>query len=98
MPVWRSNLSQTSMYAKFLTYFHGHQAGFHTRTYGITNFRVLTCSTTAERTANMIAMIKKHVAPSNMFLFTHSAALQSASDVLSLAWTSGKDQPVRLID
>ena len=46
----------------------------------------------------MIKVIKKHVAPSNMFLFTDSAALQSAPDVLSLAWTSAKGQPVRLID
>jgi hypothetical protein len=46
----------------------------------------------------MISMLKKHVTPSNMFLFTDAAALQSAPDVLSLAWTSGKGQPVRLID
>ena len=32
MPIWRSNLLQTSMYRKFLTYHAGHKAGFHTRT------------------------------------------------------------------
>jgi hypothetical protein len=96
MPVWRSNLSQTSMYSKFLTYFHGHRAGYHTRTYNITNFRVLTCTTSSDRTANMVDMLKQKIAPSNMFLFTDATALQNIPDVLALAWTSGKGQPVRL--
>jgi len=99
MPVWRSNLtSKTSMYAKFLTYFYGHKANYHGRTYNITNFRVLTCSTTPERIQNMVNLIKRKIAPSNMFLFTDVATLQSTPDVLSLPWVSGKGEIVRLAD
>jgi len=98
MPVWRSTFSKTSLYAKFLTYFHAHKAGFHSRTYNITNFRVLTVSTTPERTRNTIDMIQKKIAPTNMFLFTDAASLHNARDVLALGWTTAKDQIVRLDD
>jgi len=101
MPVWRSNLFQTSMYKKFLTYYHGHRAGHHTRAYNIGNFRVLTCTTSAERQLSMIDVIRTKVTDgkgSSLFLFTDAATLTSCPDVLSLAWTSGKGEPVRLSD
>ena len=101
MPVWRSNLVQTSMYKKFLTYYHGHRAGHHTRAYDIGNFRVLTCTTSAERQMSMIDVIRNKVTDgkgSNLFLFTDAATLTSCPDVLSLPWTSGKGEPVRLGD
>jgi hypothetical protein len=98
MPVWRSTFSKTSLYGKFLTYYHAHRAGFHTRTYNISNFRVLTVTTTPERTRNAVDMIQKKIAPSNMFLFTDVASLQNARDVLALAWTTAKGQIVHLAD
>ena len=51
-----------------------------------------------ERATNTIAMIKKHIAPTNMFLFTDVASLQNARDVLALAWTTAKGEHVRLAD
>ena len=98
MPAWRSNLMQTSMYRKFLTYFHGYKAGFHTRTYNITNFRVLTCTTGPERIKNLIGLIQRKIAPSNMFLFTDTATLHATPDVLALDWLTGKGGRTRLID
>jgi len=98
MPVVRATLSRTSMYGKFLTYFHAHRAGFHMRTYNIQNYRVLTVTTSPERAANMIEVIKKKLRPSNMFLFTDATALRNAGDVLAHGWLSGKGEVVRLTD
>src|SRR5947207_993329 len=39
MPVYRTTFSKTSLYGKYLTYYLAHKAGFHTKTYNITNFR-----------------------------------------------------------
>ena len=62
---------------------------------------MLTCTSGPERTKNLVDLVKRKVVPdrgSAMFLFTDTATLQSAPDVLSLAWTSGKGERVRLID
>lgn len=98
MPVFRSTFSKTSLHSKYLTYYHAHKAGFHTKTYNITNFRVLTCTTTPERAANIVGMIKTKIAPSNMFLVSDVRSLANARDVLTLGWTTGKGDIVRLAE
>lgn len=98
MPVWRSTFSKTSLYGKYLAYYYAHKAGFHTRTFNIANFRVLTVSTSTERTTNAIGIIKKKIAPTNLFLFTDAPALENADDVLALEWTTARGERVRLAD
>ena len=101
MPVMRANLMQTSMLRKFLAYLAGGgAANVFGRQLGIGNFRVLTVTTTCERTETMIAALKEAAggAASRQFLFTDIDKLAAASDVLTLDWTSGKGEAVRLVD
>ncbi len=100
MPVQRNNLNQTSVQRKFLAYFQAYRAGVHKDRYGIGNFRVLTVTTSPQRIATMVEAVKtlSGGSGSNLFLFADAAALSTASDVLSFEWTSGKGEPVRLIE
>ena len=100
MPVWRSTFLKTSLYLKYLTYYHAHRAGFHKRAFNIANFRVLSVMKTPDRVRNAIAMIQKHIVPggSNIFLFTDVETLQNASNVLAVEWITSKGQRVRLRD
>ena len=100
MPISRSTLNQSSMQKKFLAYLAGHRAKHHTERYGIGSFRVLTVTTSPERTANMIANVKVITGGrgSNLFLFTDADALRSADNVLALALTTGTGTTVSLSD
>jgi hypothetical protein len=49
----------------------------------------------------MVALVKSKIVPdrgSSMFLFSDATTLRNAPDALSLTWTSGKGEPVRLTD
>jgi len=98
MPVWRSNLQQSSMRKKFLVYHHGHAAQLHTARYGVGNFRVLTVTSSAERIASMIDAVKQITSGkgTNLFLFATAAAVRTCNDFLALPWTSGKGETVSL--
>lgn len=98
MPIVRSNLQQTSMQRKFLSYYHGHRAQLHQQRFGIGNFRVLTVTSGTKRMASMIDAVKQITdgKGSNLFLFTDAATLASTYDVLSLEWASGKGEFVTL--
>ena len=101
MPVMRANLMQTSMLRKFLAYLAGGGAtNAFGQQLGIGNFRVLTVTTSRERTTTMIDALQKATggAGSRQFLFTDTDTLAHASDVLTLEWTSGKGDVVRLAD
>jgi len=101
MPVMRASLAQTSMLRKFLAYRAGGGAGnAFGQQLGINNFRVLTVTTTRERMETMVAALKEATrdSGSRQFLFTDKATLANAADVLTLAWTSGKGEAVRLVD
>jgi hypothetical protein len=100
-PIARSNLNQTSYTKKLLTYLAGGgQANAFGAHLAIGNFRLLTVTTSAERTANMIAALKSLTADrgSAQFLFAERAALSASTDVLSLNWLSGKNHSIRLFD
>lgn len=99
MPVMRSTLLQTSMYRKFLAYAAG---GGATNTFGqqlgIGSFRVLTVSTSPERTLHMLDALQQATRASRQFLFTDRHTLNAAADLLALEWLSGKADHVRLVD
>jgi Replication-relaxation len=100
MPIARENLFQSSMQKKFLAYYYGHRAKHHTELYGIKNFRVLTVTTSIERTENMIANIK-HITGgrgSDLFLFTHATPVRGTSNILTLDLKTGKGEELSLID
>jgi len=102
MPVIRRNLRQTSFYKKMRGYFESRQAWKrdpHVRPFPITNFRVLTVTTTQERIHNLIAANKAFYQGqgSKIFLFTDQAACLSGN-ILTLPWQSGTGDQVRLID
>jgi hypothetical protein len=101
MPVVRSNLRQTSFYRKLLAYHETWRQELHTRHYGISNFRVLTVTSSPERARNCIAANKQATGGegSKLFLFTDKTAPDGSRNVLTLPWMNGKDeQPVRLLD
>lgn len=99
MPLVRSTLTQTSMYRKFLAYGAGGGAGnLFGKQLGIGSFRVLTVTTSAERTGHMLDALHLAARPSRQFLFADRQELESEQDPLQLHWTSGKRDLVRLAD
>ena len=101
MPVVRSNLNQTSMMRKFLAYIAGggSQNAFG-KQLGITNFRVLVVTTSAQRMMTMIEALKSATrgAGSRQFLFADLEAVRRAENLLDLEWLTGKGERVRLVD
>jgi hypothetical protein len=101
MPVTRSDLSQTSMFRKFLAYAAGGgAANAFGRQLGLSNFRVLTLTTSSERTHSMLAALKQATGGrgSRQFLFADRTALTNTRDVLAHPWTTGNGEFVRLAD
>lgn len=101
MPVTRSDLDQTSIRRKFLAYLAGGgRSNVFGQQLGIDNFRVLTLTTSAERIATMLALLKAltNGRGSRQFLFLERAALRSCADLLACQWLNGKGDPVRLLD
>lgn len=99
MPVVRSRLDQTSYYRKLLCYFAGGgSANAHGQRFGIGNFRVLTLTTTPERTANMIAALRDLTGGAGLrqFLFIDRRAASAAPDLLALEWVSASGESARL--
>ena len=93
MPISRSDIAQSSYRRRLLAYLTAHQAKLHTQRLGIDNLRVLTITTSAERIASMLAVVKEITKGrgSNMFLFTDIATLGAHGNPLTLPWltTSG---------
>lgn len=99
MPVSRSHPRQTSFQQKLLGYLAGSRpVNTHAQHFGVGNFRVLTVTTTRDRIATMVAALRAvtNDTGSNQFLFVDRPSLLASSDVLSLDWTSGKNETVRL--
>ena len=98
MPIVRTNLKQTSMQKKFLTYLYADRAKYHHERYGIGNFRVLTVTTSLDRQASMLASIASitNGTGSNLFLFTNAASLAATTDFLSLDLITGKGEITQL--
>lgn len=101
MPIARSDFGQTSYARKLITYLAGggknNAFGAH---FGIGNFRVLTVTTSAQRTTAMIDALKRltHGAGSQQFLFLDQSTLHASIDLFSVGWISGKGDCVTLAD
>ena len=98
MPVHRHKSKDQTYYAKkMLTYYEANRGGEHLRELGISNFRVLTVTTTLDRVHRMIEAQKEMTdgRGSNMFLFVDDAALL-ASNPLDALWMTGKGKRVLL--
>jgi Replication-relaxation len=92
MPVHRRKSKDQTYYAKkLLTYYEANRVGEHGQELGISNFRVLTVTTTRERVEQMIEAQKEMTngRGSNMFLFIDDASLLQ-SNPLDALWTTGK--------
>ena len=68
--------------------------------FGVGNFRVLTVTTSAERTQTMIAALKDLTGGlgSSQFLFVDHLALSAVANLFALAWLTGKGEVVTLAD
>ena len=98
MPVKRlRNTDQTYYQKKMLAYLAAHRAGEHEREFGLSNFRVLTVTTTKERVSQMVAAQREITADrgSNLFLFIDNASL-CEQNPLEANWISGKGSGVKL--
>jgi hypothetical protein len=101
MPIMRTGLDQTSYVRKLVAYLAGggkaNAFGAH---FGIGNFRVLTVTTSRERTATMIDALEQLTrgTGSSQFLFVDRPTLLASTNLLSLEWTSGKGEMVTLSD
>jgi hypothetical protein len=95
MPVVRKGLAQTSFARKLLAYRETWWRGLHRTHLGISNFRVLTVTTSRERVENLVAACRLHFGGgSRLFLFTDQESLDRR-DVLTHEWVNGRGELVR---
>jgi len=99
IPITRSAGDHRSFRRKLKTYYDGWRAQRHLEQFGVKQMRVLTVTTSRERVRNMVSAVHSITEGrgSNFFLFVDRATL-AASDPLSVEWTSGKGESVRLGD
>jgi len=93
-PVWRKSISY-----KLSSYWEGWKAQQHVRQFGVKQVRVAMVTSSPERVRNMLSVVDEITEGrgSNFFLFVDRATL-AASDPLSVEWTTGKGEMVRLGD
>jgi DNA-binding MarR family transcriptional regulator len=100
MPVERyKNTWRTYFAKKMLTYLEASRQKRHVHELGISNFRVLTITTTAERVEKMLRAQEAMTdgKGSNIFLFSDQASLAAANPI-DHEWTSGKREKIKLTD
>ncbi len=88
MPVTRSRLDQSSYHRKLLAYQATWTQNLH-RQLGISRFRVLTVTTSADRLASMQEACRSMPRGQGLFLFTDSASLNAHPNVLTLPFQTG---------
>ena len=100
IPITRSDRAwRKSIAYKLTTYWEGWKAGRHVEQFGVKQMRVIMLTSSEDRMNNMLGAVDELTQGrgSAFFLFGHTAMLRDA-DPLTVEWTSGKRQPVRLID
>ena len=104
IPITRADVKgssawQKSITYKLATYWEGWKAGRHVEQFGLKQMRVVMLTSSEERMRHMLDVVNELTQGrgSAFFLFGHAAQLRGA-DVLGVTWTSGRRQPVRLID
>src|SRR5215213_10212110 len=101
MPVFRSDLEQTSIARKMQVYLAAHAAKQHQREFAWANFRVLFVTTNEERIETMIeascqSPARRCGARASLFWFSTFAGTKDAADLLSLQWHDGNRRAVCL--
>jgi Replication-relaxation len=93
-PAWRKSIAY-----KLSTYWEGWKAQQHLAQFGVKQVRVAMVTSSAERVRNMLSVIDEITdgRGSNFFLFVDRKTL-AASDPLSVHWTTGKGENVKLSD
>jgi Replication-relaxation len=97
-PVKRSNLNQSSIRRKLITYYETNKQGVHTKEFNISRFRVLFITTTRERMDNFIEANKifhKGVG-SNGFLFAAMPSLAQSESILAHQFLTGEGELICL--
>ena len=93
-PAWRKSISY-----KLSTYWEGWKAQQHVAQFGVKQVRIAMVTSSADRVNNMLAVVDEITEGkgTNFFLFVDRKTL-AASDPLSVEWTTGKRETVRLAD
>jgi len=97
MPIVRKNLSQTSMFRKLLAYEATWTHGMHRTLFGFHRFRVLTVTTSPERTASLIEACSKLKSGHGLFLFCDEATLKQQGDIFTVPWKTGRGNTTTLL-
>lgn len=97
MPITRRGLKQTSFLRKLLAYEATWSNGIHRARFGFHRFRVLTITSTPQRTANLMAASRKLRSGQGLFMFSDEPTLTSAADALSMPWRTATNQPDALL-
>jgi len=95
MPVVRKGLGQTSFRRKLLGYRETWRQGIHRTHLAISNFRVLTVTTSEERVRHLVAACRSIGGGERLFLFTDQEAF--GPDILTRPWVNGRGEAVRLL-
>jgi hypothetical protein len=93
-PAWRKSISY-----KLSTYWEGWKAQQHVSQFGVKQVRVAMVTSSPERVRNMLTVVGELTEGkgTNFFLFVDKAAL-AASNPLSVEWTTGKGERVKLTE
>jgi hypothetical protein len=99
IPIARSGVSHRSIVRKLTVYIEGWRAGRPLQQFGFKNLRVLFVTSSQARMEHMLAAVDSITQGkgSGFLLFANTPAL-AAQDPLTLAWTTGRRELVRLID
>jgi hypothetical protein len=90
MPVNRRNLSQSSFFRKLLAYESTWSLSIHRARFGFHRFRVLTVTTTGERTRSFVRACSQLKTGHGLFLFTDRTFLDKPMDIFSLKWQTAR--------
>jgi hypothetical protein len=97
MPVTRKGLVQTSFRRKLFCYQETWRQGIQRTHLGISNFRVLTVTTSKERVGHLVEACRSlGGGGSRLFLFTDRESL-GRGDILAHEWGNGRGEAVQLL-
>ena len=98
MPLTRCDFEKTSFHRKLLAYEATWKQKLHQTRFGFHRFRVLTVTTSVDRTTNLVSVCQTLRSARGLFLFTDMSSLR-ATDALAVEWQSANGGlTVRLID
>jgi len=89
MPVKRSNLNQTSMYRKFVTYAASWKHSIHQTRFGVNRVRVLMVTKCPERVNSLVQACAQTKHGTGLFLFAATEILNQP-DILAASWRTAR--------